>query len=730
MSQYDQYTKDLNRKSSLQDTDIFPVLAPGSTKTQIQDLQSLKLYINADPAGAADAAIAAHEAAADPHSQYVQKVTGKGLSTNDYTTVEKNKLAGLNEWYLGTYTSLAQLQAAHPTAQPGNYALVDGGSGQHVKQYNWDAEDGWVIGSGDPVTSTDVVPEGSTNKYFTDARAQDAVIDDTQAAGNTTFSSDKVEQILPSTRLLPQTTSILSYLQDRYQAFPSIAMDRESYKMAQAIWKDAPNHVSEGNIKWAISYDGFVTHSDPVTVTYDGTPVTNAATCMIGFGRNGRSVIAFNRGTSGTADLTILYFAKCNNGDHNFTSTTTMSLPAGISFLFPFGKTIVMPGSGELRMLGYCQETGSSYTSTCFFRSLDNGDSWTYGGIIARGGNVTIYPPEQTFPISPSEADWDIISTDGTDAGTKLVMIVRDDFNYRHLQYHSDDGGTTWLNALQTPARTFAFGDTIGGSNTAFWPCTVLCVNDMLYALHCIRMPPNTTAAYSMRLFAKPALSVYNNPNNWNYNTDFTTLYRPWTFYKYDYIDWGYGWMVMTPAYRLRTIFYDGDPKGAVNVAVPKTITVKTTDLVGANDYSAYNAANQTVAPGSEVKVLLPNESIRTNQNFIDADGNIVAPTDGWYDVTARVKWQPSTDGTYRLLEIMGVDHVMEGGAYGLNLIGKNAIAPSSVSELNYQEVRGKMFLYANMEIRVTVEHDASGSLTLDNSSYYDRATVLINQIA
>lgn len=40
-------------------------------------------------------AVATHEQAADPHSQYVQKVTGKGLSTEDYTTAEKENLMNL-----------------------------------------------------------------------------------------------------------------------------------------------------------------------------------------------------------------------------------------------------------------------------------------------------------------------------------------------------------------------------------------------------------------------------------------------------------------------------------------------------------------------------------------------------------------------------------------------------------------------------------------------------------
>ena len=44
---------------------------------------------------APQAAVNAHVAAGDPHAQYVQKITGKGLSTEDYTSAEKAKLAGI-----------------------------------------------------------------------------------------------------------------------------------------------------------------------------------------------------------------------------------------------------------------------------------------------------------------------------------------------------------------------------------------------------------------------------------------------------------------------------------------------------------------------------------------------------------------------------------------------------------------------------------------------------------
>ncbi|MGV2930129.1 hypothetical protein ACE3G8_03805 [Vreelandella venusta] len=48
-----------------------------------------------DAAGTANSAVNAHTEAADPHTQYVQKETGKGLSERNYTQTEKAKLAAV-----------------------------------------------------------------------------------------------------------------------------------------------------------------------------------------------------------------------------------------------------------------------------------------------------------------------------------------------------------------------------------------------------------------------------------------------------------------------------------------------------------------------------------------------------------------------------------------------------------------------------------------------------------
>jgi hypothetical protein len=75
-------------------------------------------------------------------------VAGKGLSTNDYTTTEKLKLAGLDaSSYRGSFLSLVALQTALPSAKAGDYAFVDN-AGSPPLFYIWDSTDvEWELSS-------------------------------------------------------------------------------------------------------------------------------------------------------------------------------------------------------------------------------------------------------------------------------------------------------------------------------------------------------------------------------------------------------------------------------------------------------------------------------------------------------------------------------------------------------------------------------------------------------
>ncbi|WP_289535006.1 hypothetical protein [Pseudomonas sp. SO81] len=105
----------------------------------------------------------------------VDKVTGYGLSQENFTPAEKSKLAGLEgSHFKGLFTSLGALQTAFPTAEAGDYADVDAGVGSETVRYLWDESDTeWIAsGSGTPLTAADIKALYESNpdtNAFTDA---------------------------------------------------------------------------------------------------------------------------------------------------------------------------------------------------------------------------------------------------------------------------------------------------------------------------------------------------------------------------------------------------------------------------------------------------------------------------------------------------------------------------------------------------------------------------------
>lgn len=89
----------------------------------------------------------------------VDKLEGKGLSTNDFTGPLRDKLIGLEgTHWRGTFVSLAALESGVSDPAAGDYADVDV-EGADVERYIWDATDGvWVVQSGAvaPITAAQV----------------------------------------------------------------------------------------------------------------------------------------------------------------------------------------------------------------------------------------------------------------------------------------------------------------------------------------------------------------------------------------------------------------------------------------------------------------------------------------------------------------------------------------------------------------------------------------------
>lgn len=106
----------------------------------------------------------------------VDKVSGYGLSQQNYTLAEKQKLASIEgSHFKGVFVSLAALIAGVASPVAGDYADVDEGPGSSVARYVWDATDGSWVGQGGeaaPITAAQVKTLYEANpdtNAFTDA---------------------------------------------------------------------------------------------------------------------------------------------------------------------------------------------------------------------------------------------------------------------------------------------------------------------------------------------------------------------------------------------------------------------------------------------------------------------------------------------------------------------------------------------------------------------------------
>lgn len=144
-------------------------------------------------------------------SELVAKVTGKSLIDD----TEIARLANLNERFKGKFTTLSALQTAVPTANPGDYAQIDTGGSNPVSNYNWDVEDGWVVGStsGTGATNTDELIEGTANLYFTGARVLSTILSGfSLLTGGAIVSTDSV--LIAFGKIQKQINDLVSGKQD------------------------------------------------------------------------------------------------------------------------------------------------------------------------------------------------------------------------------------------------------------------------------------------------------------------------------------------------------------------------------------------------------------------------------------------------------------------------------------------------------------------------------------
>lgn len=130
----------------------------------------------------------------------VDKVEGKQLSDENFTSAEKSKLAGLeSSRFVGQFVSLQALKAAYPTAPIGSYAYVDEGSGKNTVKYVWDSSDStWVSGIPStaeltPAMVKQLYEENDDTNAYTDAeKGKVALIDSKLDKVTTTTAKNQV----------------------------------------------------------------------------------------------------------------------------------------------------------------------------------------------------------------------------------------------------------------------------------------------------------------------------------------------------------------------------------------------------------------------------------------------------------------------------------------------------------------------------------------------------------
>lgn len=106
-----------------------------------------------------------------------------------------------NQLFKGLHSTDVALNIAYPTAEAGSYALVDAGEGENAIFYWFDLDDGWITnGNSVSLSSTDALMEGTSNLYFTNARAI--------SAGSAAFARYDQAQSLTDTQKSQLLTNI------------------------------------------------------------------------------------------------------------------------------------------------------------------------------------------------------------------------------------------------------------------------------------------------------------------------------------------------------------------------------------------------------------------------------------------------------------------------------------------------------------------------------------------
>ncbi len=180
----------------------------------------------------------------------VDKVAGKGLSTNDFTNVDKAKLDGLTTGgFVGSFSTLVALQAAYPTAAAGNWAIVVN-LVDDLLQYDWDPVNTVWTAVGDPLTGAEIsallFAEPDTNNFDDAYKALvDGAVQQTYLDGLVASLGEIISAVVdntinePTTSRTLQLTDINKYIRLTNGSGCTITLPSEA-SMAPNPWTQSP----------------------------------------------------------------------------------------------------------------------------------------------------------------------------------------------------------------------------------------------------------------------------------------------------------------------------------------------------------------------------------------------------------------------------------------------------------------------------------------------------------
>lgn len=152
----------------------------------------------------------------------VSAEVGKGLSSNDYTSAEKAKLAGLeSSRFKGMFPTLSALQSSVSSPSAGDYADVDAGTGSEVQRYIWDASDSlWAAqqGASGQLTAAQIKAQYESNpdtNAFTDTEKTKLSSIATGATANATDAQLRDRATHTGTQAIATVTGLQSALDSK-----------------------------------------------------------------------------------------------------------------------------------------------------------------------------------------------------------------------------------------------------------------------------------------------------------------------------------------------------------------------------------------------------------------------------------------------------------------------------------------------------------------------------------